>query len=297
MRGRELLAAAVVPLVTALDPAGTPSAALAEPLLDSLRAAGITTLMLLGSNGEGANVDPEAAAGYAAGVRERWAGQVFATAAGVSTADAVHRARLLADTGVDALVAMAPLYFRHTAAELVAHLRAVADVGLPTIVYDQPGYTGNPLSLRVYRELLADERVAGAKLSGADPEVFDGLAGLRATQRPDFGIASGADRGMRSALARGADGLVLGTAMLAPRACLDLLADPEGAEALQSDLEALLAIHTVRPGTSGVVATKTALDLLGLCPPMATAPFEPFTEAERARLSEILAASPIVAHR
>jgi dihydrodipicolinate synthase/N-acetylneuraminate lyase len=305
MNGTALLATAVVPLVTALDVDGAPSAELVEPLLAVLHEAGISTLMLLGSNGEGAAIAPEAAAEYVAGVQRRWRaiaganGRLLATAAGVSTADAVRRARSLAEAGAELIVAMPPLYFRHTEAELVAHLRAVAAVGPPTLVYDQPGYTGNPLSLAVYRALLADERIVGAKLSGNDPEVLGGLVELRDRTRPGFGIASGQDRGMIGALARGADGLVLGTAMLAPRACLDLIrahraGDAARAEKLQRDLEALLAIHQIRPGTSGIVATKTALDLLGRCPATATAPFEPFTATERARLREVLVASPIV---
>lgn len=294
-----MIATAVVPLVTVLDPDGRPDAARAEPLLDSLAEAGITTLMLFGSNGEGPNLDVDDAAAYTSGVRARWTGVVLATAAGVSTVDAQRRAAQLTDAGADAIVAMAPLYYRHTGTELVDHFAALAEAGRPTVLYDQPTYTGNPLTLDVYREVLAWENVVGVKTSSSDPAVLAQLVELRASG-PTFQIASGLDRGMIAALQGGADGLVLGTSMLAPRACLELIdavraGDLDRAAARQRDLEALLDIHGVRSGTSGIVATKTALDLLGLSPATATRPFRPFSDAERARIGEILGRSGIVA--
>lgn len=293
-----MIATAVVPLVTVLDPARRPDAARAEPLLAYLTEAGITTLMLLGSNGEGPSIPADDAAAYTAGIRTRWPGPMLATAAGVSTVDAVRRAQLLADAGADAIVAMPPLYYRHTVAELVAHFGAIADLGRPVVIYDQPTYTGNPLTLDIYVEVLAYENVLGVKISRDDPALLEGLVDLRSHGRR-FAIASGRDRGMIAALQHGADGLVLGTTMLAPRACLQLIASVRGgdlkrATELQGQLESLLDIHRIRPGTSGIVATKAALDELGLCTATTTAPFQPFGESERRQLRHILDNSPIV---
>jgi hypothetical protein len=38
-----------------------------------------------------------------------------------------------------------------------------------------------------------------------------------------------------------------------------------------------------------VATIKTALHLLGLCPPHATAPFEPYTDVELSALRDVLA--------
>jgi hypothetical protein len=57
---------------------------------------------------------------------------------------------------------------------------------------------------------------------------------------------------------------------------------------LQEQVDRLTAIFRVRTGSSGIVMMKSALHLLGLCPPHAAAPFEPATDSELAALRAVL---------
>jgi 4-hydroxy-tetrahydrodipicolinate synthase len=293
------VAGVTIPLVTVLDKRGEPDAEAARPLLAHLAAGAITTLMLAGTNGEGPALSAEAVRSYAAGVSALWrdlvgdAARVMATAPGATTSQTLARLELLADVGLDAAVVLAPFYFRHTQQELLAHFRETTRHGLPVVVYNSPGYTGNPLSVSVIHHLVAEPNIIGLKDSSGDPTLLAGFCEA-AGDRTDFLVAQGAEGQLAQGVRAGAAGLVPGVGMLAPALCVELLrlaehGDHVAAASRQRDVDRLTGIFAVRTGTSGVATMKTALHLLGLCPPHVTAPFEPYTEAELSALRKVLA--------
>ncbi|HTJ31753.1 MAG TPA: dihydrodipicolinate synthase family protein [Dactylosporangium sp.] len=287
-----------IPLVTVLDERGRPDADAAGPLLGHLAAGGVTTLMLAGTNGEGPLVPAGAVREYASEVSARWrelagpAAQVMVTAPGAGTDETLRRLESLDGLEMDAVVVQAPFYFRHTERELAAHFRAAAAHGRPVVVYNSPAYTGNPFSAALLRHLLEIPGIIGLKDSSGDPVLFGEFCAA-AAGRPDFRVAQGAERGLAEGLRRGAAGLVPGVGMLAPALCVQLFhlgraGDHDAAAARQRDVDRLADIFKVRSGVSGVVVIKTALHLLGLCPPHATAPFQPCTDTELAALRTAL---------
>lgn len=293
------VAGVTIPLVTALDGRGRPDADAARPLLAHLAAGGIGTLMLAGTNGEGPLLPADAVRSYAADVSSLWRelvgapARILVTAAGPATRETLLRLEALDDLELDAVVTLAPFYYRHTERELEAHFRAVAAHGRPTVLYNSPGYTGNPLTAALVRRLLDEPAIVGLKDSSGDPALFAELCGLN-RERPGFQVAQGAERRLAEGLELGAAGLVPGVAMLAPALCTDLYrlardGDRAGAAARQSGVDRLTELFGVRPGASGVVVVKTALHLLGLCPPHATEPFLPCTDGELAALRAALA--------
>lgn len=295
---RHPVAGVTIPLVTVLNEHGDPDAEAARGLLAHLAAGGVTTLMLAGTNGEGPSLSAGAVRSYTIDVSALWrelvgpTARVMATAGGPATAQTLVRLERLADLGLDAVVVLAPFYFRHTESELAAHFQAAARRGVPVVVYNSPGYTGNPLTVALTRRLVDEPGIIGLKDSSGDPTLFAALCAT-AADRDDFLVAQGAEHQLAEAVRHGAAGLVPGVGMLAPGLCVDLLrlaqaGDEVAAASRQHDVDRLTAIFGVRPGTSGVVTMKTALHLLGLCPPHATAPFEPYTTRERAALRQIL---------
>ncbi|GAA4730260.1 dihydrodipicolinate synthase family protein [Phytohabitans rumicis] len=300
------VAGVTIPLVTALDAHGRPDAAAVQPLLAHLAAAGITTLMLAGTNGEGPALSANAVRAYAEDVSARWrelAGapaRITVTVAGAGTRETLDRVAALADVDLDAVVALAPFYFRHTQPELYAHFRAVVACGRPVVVYNSPLYTGNALTVDTVGRLLDEPGVIGLKDSSADDELLAKLCDL-ARDRDDVHVAQGVEWRMASALHAGATGVVPGVAMLAPALCLDLFrlglrGEHAAAAERQRDVDRLRALFGVRPGASGVVAMKTALHLLGLCPPHAVPPFLPYSDDELAALRAVLAETLGEAH-
>ncbi|WP_117213506.1 dihydrodipicolinate synthase family protein [Allorhizocola rhizosphaerae] len=292
------VAGVTIPLVTALDERGRPDAAAVQPLLAHVAAAGITTLMLAGTNGEGPLLSDGDVRAYTADVSARWRelvgerARVTVTVAGAGTRETLHRIEGLADVELDAVVALAPFYFRHTEHELLAHFRAIAAQGRPVVVYNSPGYTGNAFTVPLMRSLIEVPEIIGLKDSSGDLALLGQFCAL-AKQRPDFRVAQGVEWRMADALQAGAAGVVPGVGMLAPALCVELFrhgvrGDHTEAARLQREVDELAALFAIRPGCSGVVATKSALHLLGLCPPHAAPPFQPYTEDELAAVKDVL---------
>ncbi|MEV4619171.1 dihydrodipicolinate synthase family protein [Asanoa sp. NPDC049573] len=293
---RQPIADVTIPLVTVLDAHGRPDAEAARPLLAHLASGGVTALMLAGTNGEGPVLSGVAVRSYAAEIGAMWrelvgpGATVLVTAAGAGTRDTLERIDLLADVGLDAIVVLAPFYFRHTEHELQAHFRAAAGRGRPVVVYNSPGYTGNPLTLPLVSRLREIPGIVGLKDSSGDAALFESFCALGG---PEFGVAQGAERQLTRGLRAGAVGTVPGVGMIAPRLCVDLVAqvargDDAGADSSQEQVDELTRIFSVRPGASGIVVMKSALHLLGLCPPHAAAPFAPLTADEFAALRALL---------
>ncbi|MEV0235429.1 dihydrodipicolinate synthase family protein [Nonomuraea sp. NPDC050786] len=289
----------VIPLVTALDRRGRPDPPAVRPLLAHLAAGGVTTLMLAGTNGEGPLLTPDEVRGYAAEVSAMWrelagaSARIMVGATGAGTRETLRRIECLAGLDLAAVVVLAPTYFRHTERELRAHFRDAAHHGRPVVIYNSPGYTGNPIPVSVVRRLLDEPAVIGLKDSSGDAALFGQFCAL-ARERPGFQVAQGAERQLAEGLRLGAAGLVPGVGMLAPALCAGLFraardGDHAAAGALQHDVDRLAALFGIRPGASGVVVMKTALHLLGLCPPHAAAPFLPLDDTELAALRTALA--------
>ncbi|WP_052847291.1 dihydrodipicolinate synthase family protein [Streptomyces avicenniae] len=293
--GRRLLAGVMVPLVTPMSRPGVPSAEGAYPLLGALAAAGARALMLLGSNGEGPLLPPgRELTDFVRGVRDRWRdltgdGPVLVNVTAAGTADVLARADAVLPAGPDALVLSPPIYFHHRPDEILAHYAALEGVGAPVVAYNAPRYS-NPLTPALLDDLTRLPHVVGAKDSSGDTDLLTHLIAA-ARRRPGFGVSQGAEHQALAALRLGADGIVPGIANLAPRLAVALFrahenGRPEDAERAQHSLDALLALHTVRPG---VPAVKTVLTARGLCTPHVAAPFTPCTPDERDRLLALLA--------
>ncbi|MEV4110236.1 dihydrodipicolinate synthase family protein [Nonomuraea sp. NPDC049695] len=293
------VAGLVIPLVTALDRRGRPDPPAVGPLLAHLAAGGVTTLMLAGTNGEGPLLTPDDVRAYAAEVSAMWrdlvgaSARIMVGATGAGTRETLQRMECLAGLDLDAVVVLAPTYFRHTERELHAHFRDAARHGRPVVIYNSPGYTGNPIPVSVVRRLLDEPAVVGLKDSSGDADLFGQFCALT-RERPGFQVAQGAERQLADGLRLGAAGLVPGVGMLAPALCADLFrasrdGDHATAAALQHDVNRLAALFGIRPGVSGVVVMKTALHLLGLCPPHAAAPFLSLDDTELAALRTALA--------
>lgn len=293
-----LLAGVTIPLVTTLDEHARPDAPAARPLLEHLARGGVTTLMLTGTNGEGPLLPDDHLRAYADDISVLWreiagaSARIMVTASGAGTREMLRRMEVFDGLDIDAVVVSAPTYFRHTEQELETHFRAAAAHGRPVVIYNAPVYTGNPLTAALARRLLDTPAIIGMKDSSGDPGLLGEFCAL-AAGRPDFAVSQGAERYLAEGVRRGAIGLVPGVGMLAPGLCTELLrlgrqGHHETADQRQRDVVRLTALFGVRPGASGVVVMKTALHLLGLCPPHVAAPFLPCTATELAALRKEL---------
>lgn len=275
--GRDLLAGVTVPIITTVGPDHRPDPAALRPLLHAIAAAGISRIMLLGSNGEGPLIPTDLIGPFTRDVVDSWrsidaAHRVVVNVSAPGTAEVLQRASAVEAAGPDAIVTSPPTYFHHRDDEVVAHYAALAELGRPVVVYNSPKYA-TPLTIAAAAEVLALPHVVGIKDSSGDPDLVRELIKL-ASGRP-IGVGQGDERRALTALREGADGIVPGVANLAPAAAQRLVdafrtGDDDAATAAQDLLTRLTGIHAIRPGVPTVKAILADRGLTGtaLMPPL-----------------------------
>jgi dihydrodipicolinate synthase/N-acetylneuraminate lyase len=297
--GRALLDGVVVPLATAIDAAGRPDPIAARNHLQKLGETEVTHLLLLGTNGEGPAFDDVESAQFSAEVAATWRARigveavVLVAAYGSSTRETIRRAETLLESA-DALVVPPRYYFHYQPDELISFYRDDSSLGSPVVIYNSPHYTGNPITEPVLQAVAEIPGVVGMKDSGGDDDLL--LAAIRiAEARPGFAVSQGNERRLAWALVRGTAGITPGLANIAPEACTEMVsavraAVTEKVSALQAGLDALGAMHRIRPG---VACMKAALAILGLSDSPPAHPTRAYSADESAALRTFLADVPV----
>jgi 4-hydroxy-tetrahydrodipicolinate synthase len=285
-----LLRGVMAPLVTPMSAPGRPTEA--DELLTALASAGVRSLMLFGTNGEGPLLPTSVLGGFASWAARRWreltGGPVLCNVTAAGGLEVLMRAAAVAQARPDALVLSPPIYFRHRPDEIAAHYAAMAVLDTPVVAYNAPRYS-NPLDPFLVDTLVDMPHVIGIKDSSGDLDLLKHMV-VAAARRADFEVSQGAETQLTAALRLGVDGIVPGLANLAPRLAVDLVAAHEAgrdadADEAQRALDRLFALHTVRPGVPSV---KALLHHRGLCPPHVAPPLAPCTEAELGDLLALL---------
>jgi 4-hydroxy-tetrahydrodipicolinate synthase len=269
-----------------------------ERLVEHVVAGGVAGIFVLGSSGEGPSLSEQTKERVVRAtvrfVRGRVPVLVGALAAG--TRQTIDLAKRLVQQGGDAVVIVPPFYFAHTQDEIVAHVTAVAaEQDAPVIMYNIPQMVKTVIEPDTVGRLLQLPRGVGIKDSLGDMTRFQRLLEQR-TQRRDFGVYQGAEGVVAVSVIRGADGVVLGLANVAPRLCCSLFDAARGGDLgqawhLQEQLMTLWQLHS---HGQWLPCLKTALSHLGLCSPVTSAPFSlPGEQATAAILQDMRAAGVV----
>lgn len=257
------LAGTTVPLVTVMKEAGRPDASAIRPLLAAMSTAGVDNLMLLGSNGEGALLDPSVTQEYVSEAVTLWrelrpGGRVLVNVSAAGTGDVMRRAESAMNADPDLLIVSPPSYFSHRDHEIIAHIRSLERFAVPYAVYNVPKYA-NALTENAFRVLLDESpTLVGMKDSSGSIDNVRMFLRLGAA-RPGIGLSQGDETQLVAALADGAVGIVPGTANIAPALAVALFSamgavDHGAAEALQKTTSRLIGMHKVAPGVPSVKA-------------------------------------------
>ncbi len=289
------LAGVIPPLVTPLTKDEEVDTAAVAFVVEHVLGGGVHGIFILGTMGEGATLDDGRRSTMARAAVDAVAGRVPVIAGVIetSTRRAVATARVLAQAGVDALVVMAPCYYRHAdQEELLAHFRSVVEAtDLPAVIYDNPHTTKNALTIESVLALAEHPQVIALKDSTGDVSHFAELA--RRFAGGDFALFQGDESQLDTAMLLGAHGLVVGMANLTPGIVVDLYesgqrGDRQRAGELQEELLRLQrGLYHLRP-RAFLQGMKTALSLLGLCQPWTTAPHLPLDDVQVERAKKVL---------
>lgn len=259
----------------------------------------LTGLVVLGSNGEAAQLDDDEG-DRVIEIARRHVPQDRPLIAGTgreSTRATIAATRRAASLGADAALVRTPSFFKPqmTSDAFVRHYSEVADASpVPILLYNVTLYTGVNLLPDAVERLASHSNIVGLKESGSD---IGQIAEFVHRTPEDFTILAGSATTLVHALSAGCDGAILALASLVPSACVEMQSlvrqgRLDEAHRLQRRLMPLARSVGTRHGVPGL---KAALDLLGYAGGAPRAPLRPVlpvvVDAIRAQL-EALEALP-----
>jgi 4-hydroxy-tetrahydrodipicolinate synthase len=187
---------------------------------------------------------------------------VIAGTGSSATRQTVEMTELAKGLGCDAALVVNPPYNKPPQVSLLAHFRAVADVGLPVLLYNVPSRTGSNIAAQTALTLAEDRRFIGIKEAGGSLAQVEQLV---AGAPEGFAVLSGDDGWTLPMMALGARGVVSVASNVAPEAVVRMVR-----AALSGDFAAARAEHyRLRPLfealflTTNPILVKRAAALLG----------------------------------
>jgi 4-hydroxy-tetrahydrodipicolinate synthase len=170
------------------------------------------------------------------------------------------------DLGADANLVVNPYYVKPPQRGLIRHFSEIADLGLPTILYNVPSRTGSSIADETVVTLSEHENIVGIKDATGDLTRLASLKKLLGDRDADFLKYSGDDGTTEEFVLQGGDGCISVTANIAPGKVRDvvhaaLLGDAEKVKELNDPLRLL---HKNLFAESNPIPTKWAAKRIGL---------------------------------
>lgn len=155
-----------------------------------------------------------------------------------ATAQSVENTRRAKALGADMALVVTPPYNKPPQKALIAHFRAVADVGLPVLLYNVPSRTGVNLTAASALELAKDPRFVGIKEAAGILSQVEALVSGAQALGNGFAVLSGDDAITLPMMALGAHGVVSVAGNVAPDGVVAMVK-----AALAGDFESARARH------------------------------------------------------
>lgn len=241
----------------------------------------LTGLVVLGSNGEAAQLDDDEADRTIAVVRDSVPGgkTLIAGTGRESTRATIAASARAAQLGVDAVMVRTPSFFKPqmTSDVFVRHYTAVADASpVPVFLYNVTMFTGVNLLPDAVERLSSHPNIVGIKESGSDVAQ---LKEFVARTPKDFVVFGGSATTYFDALRAGASGGVLALAALVPDTVVKMreLVRAERMDEARELQQRITPLARLVGTGHGVPGLKAALDLTGFVggaprPPLLPAP-------------------------
>ncbi len=289
-----MLGAILTAMVTPFDAGGRVDDEAAAALMQHLVAHGSEGLVLAGTTGEASTLtDDEKLGLFRLAVAE--IGGRGSVVAGTGTNDTAHSVQLTqraGELGVDAVLAVTPYYNNPPRGGLVAHFRAIAEVGLPVILYNIPSRSGINMPPDLIAELAEIPGIRAVKQANPD---LDQARAVKA--RTDLDLYAGNDDMLLPVAQMGGAGVISVVSHLvgpALRAIVDAAARGDGAEAERIDA-GLRDLYAGLFVTTNPILIKAALAMTGLIPSdRLRLPLIPATPVQRDILRTVLEAQGLL---
>jgi 4-hydroxy-tetrahydrodipicolinate synthase len=274
-------------IVTPFTEAGEVDVDALGRLLDAQIAAGVDGVVPVGTTGESPTLTMKEHQQVIEFTIRHMAGKgrVIAGTGANSTAEALELTAHAKEAGADATLQVTPYYNKPSQAGLIGHFSAVADLGLPVVLYNVPGRTSREISLETVVELSAHPAIVAVKEATGDVERVSAYA-----DACDIVILSGDDSTTLPMMVVGAVGVISVAANVMPRGVREMVhaalaGDWPAAQALHHKLYPLFRDLFI---DTNPVPVKAALAMMGHLPEIYRRPLCSMTATAKAQLRKTL---------
>ena len=274
-------------IVTPMNKDGIDYPAL-ERLIEFQIESGINAIVVMGTTGENATIEPEDQKKIIAFTVEKVAKRV-PVIAGTGTNNTVHvleNTKNACEVGADAVLVVTPYYNKATQSGLIQHFTAVADAStVPVILYNVPGRTGCNLLPKTVAVLAEHPNIVAIKEATGN---MAQMVELRTLCGDKLDIYSGEDALTVAMMAMGGKGTISVLSNVAPKEAVAMTnackaGDFATAAAWQCKL---LGLTNALFSQVNPIPAKAAVAALGICEDYLRLPLTPMEEPFRSKLYE-----------
>jgi 4-hydroxy-tetrahydrodipicolinate synthase len=284
----------IVALITPFDKGEVDVGAL-KKLVEWHMAEGTQGIVACGSTGEAALLTPAEREVTLSTVVKTAAGRlpVIAGCGAPSTHETFAMMTRAKALGCEAALVVTPYYVKPTPDGVYQHFRALTEVGLPTILYNNPGRAATGLSVETVVRLAELPTVVAIKDSCDD---LTRVVKMRQQIHKDFSFLSGDDPIATAYVAQGGDGVISVSANVVPRLCHQVMAawKSRDLETFSKLRDRLLPLHESLFMETSPSPVKYAVSKLGFCTPEVRLPLVPASEKARGVVDQVLGNLSIV---
>lgn len=255
-----ILTAAATPFDSSLAVDERATAALYTHLLEH----GSDGLVVSGTTGESSTLtDDEKLTLVRIALREAAGAPVIVGSGSNDTAHSVHLTRAAAELGATAALVVTPYYNRPPREGIIGHVGAIAEVGLPVILYNIPGRTTVNMPPDLLNELAQIPNVVAVKQANPDLDEARQVA-----ETVPLALYAGNDDMFFPVLEMGGAGVISVASHLVGERMRDIAAavargDLDSARRMDGELADLYAALFV---TTNPILVKAALEMIGAIP-------------------------------
>ena len=206
----------------------------------------------------------------------------------VRTADSIRLAEHALGQGAHSGLLVMPYYEPLSHTELVAFVSDVAAVGLPIMIYNNPGATGETLTPEFLAELGHISNVVGVKDTTPEPHRLFAID----TASGQLDVFSGHDTSTIFAFLSGRKAAIWGAPNVHPHACVALWRLAVQNKDVEASLElwkSFYHLNAFMESHSYVASAKAGANLRGVGVGRPRRPIAPLSEADREHLGSLIA--------
>jgi 4-hydroxy-tetrahydrodipicolinate synthase len=266
-----------------------------DRLVDRQIEGGVQGVVPVGTTGESPTLSTEEHIEVIRRVQAKANGKikVIAGTGANATREALELTQAALDIGCDGTLQVTPYYNKPSDEGLLAHFMAVADLGLPVVLYNVPGRSGKELSIDLIIRCAAHPSVVAVKEAGGS---VDRVSQILARQ-PDLCVLSGDDPLTLPMMSVGAKGVISVASNAFPERVVEMVS-----LALNGDFEAARLLHLKNHSLFGCLLgldtnplpIKTALAMMGQVEESFRLPLCPLSDEKKKVLHRMLSENGVL---